>query len=72
VAKEEMVKLSGKVDECLPGAMFRVILENNHKILAYVGGKMRKHSINISLGDSVDVELSAYDMTKGRIVFRTR
>jgi len=72
VAKEELLKMNGVVDEVLPNAMFRVVLENNHKMLAYIGGKIRKHEINIALGDKVEVELSPYDLNKGRIVYRTR
>ena len=72
MAKEELIKLTGKVEEILPNAMFRVTLENDHKILAYIGGKIRKHDINIACGDKVDVELSPYDLSRGRIVYRTR
>jgi translation initiation factor IF-1 len=72
VAKEELIKMNGKVEEVLPNAMFRVVLENNHRMLAYIGGKIRKHEINIALGDNVEVELSPYDLNKGRIVYRTR
>lgn len=64
--------MAGVVEECLPNAMFRVVLENNHKIIATLGGRMRQHNIRILLGDSVDVELSAYDLTKGRVVYRNK
>lgn len=64
--------MAGVVEECLPNAMFRVMLENNHKIIATLGGRMRQHNIRILLGDSVDVELSAYDLTKGRVVYRNK
>ena len=67
---KEVIELSGKVVETLPGAMFRVELENGHTILAHVAGKMRKHYIRIVPGDSVTVELTPYDLTKGRITYR--
>jgi len=70
MAKEELVKLSGTVIECLPKAMFRVQLESGHIILGIVSGKIRKNNINILLGDTVDVEMSGYDITKGRITYR--
>lgn len=71
MAKEEAVKFSGKVVELLPNATFRVVLENNeHKVIAYLGGKLRKNTINILLGDKVQVEMSPYDLTKARIVYR--
>jgi len=72
VAKDDVIKMNGQVEECLPNAMFRVVLENGHKILATLGGKMRQHNIRILLGDNVDVELSTYDLTKGRIVYRNK
>jgi translation initiation factor IF-1 len=72
VAKEDLIKLSGKVEEVLPNAMFRVVLENNHKIIATIGGKLRQHNIRILLGDSVDVEMSPYDMNRGRVVYRNK
>ena len=70
MAKEELLKLQGVVQEVLPNAMFRVELENKMIVLAYLGGKLRKFDINISIGDTVDLECSPYDLTKGRIVFR--
>jgi translation initiation factor IF-1 len=72
VAKEDLIKLTGKVEEVLPNAMFRVVLENNHKIIATIGGKLRQHNIRILLGDTVDVEMSPYDMNRGRVVYRNK
>ena len=72
MAKEDLIKLSGKVEEVLPNAMFRVVLENNHKIIATIGGKLRQHNIRILLGDRVDVEMSPYDMNRGRVVYRNK
>ena len=69
-ANKEVIKLTGRVVENLPGAKFRVELENGHKIIAHVAGKMRKHYIRIVPGDSVTVELTPYDLTKGRITYR--
>ena len=70
MAKEETLKFSGTVEEVLGNSMFRVKLENNHTVIAYIGGKLRKFTIKIILGDKVDVELSVYDLSKGRIVYR--
>lgn len=70
MAKEGAIEVEGKVTEALPNAMFRVELENGHKILAHISGKMRMHYIRIMPGDSVKVELSPYDLTRGRITFR--
>ena len=70
MAKEEKISLEAEVTEALPDARFKVKLENGQEILAYVGGKMRKFYIRILPGDKVTVELSPYDMTKGRIVYR--
>ncbi len=72
MAKEENIRMSGVIHEVLPNAMFRVLLENKHQIVAYIGGKMRKHDIKIICGDRVEVEMSPYDMTKGRVVYRTK
>lgn len=73
MAKEDNVlRLSGKVDEILPNAMFRVVLENQHRITAYLGGKMRKNDIKIIAGDLVEVEMSPYDMTRGRVIYRKK
>ncbi|MCQ9206281.1 MAG: translation initiation factor IF-1 [Omnitrophica bacterium] len=68
--KEEGIVVEGKVSEMLPNAMFRVELENGHKVLAHVSGKMRMHFIRILPGDMVTIELSPYDLTRGRIVRR--
>ncbi|MBF0449588.1 MAG: translation initiation factor IF-1 [Candidatus Magnetomorum sp.] len=72
MAKEEAIKVQGTVIETLPNAMFRVELENKHKILAHISGKMRMHFIKILPGDSVTVELSPYDLTRGRITYRAK
>ncbi|AQQ72034.1 Translation initiation factor IF-1 [Limihaloglobus sulfuriphilus] len=71
MAKSEAIKIEGKVLEALPNAVFRVELENGHKIIAHVSGKMRMHFIRILPGDTVTVEMSPYDLTKGRIVLRS-
>jgi translation initiation factor IF-1 len=68
---KDTIRLEGKVTEALPNAMFRVELENGHKVLAHVSGRMRMHFIRILPGDQVTVELSPYDLTRGRIVYRT-
>src|SRR5205814_2496520 len=70
LAKEEGIQVEGTVIEPLPNAMFRVELENGHKVLAHISGKMRMHFIRILPGDKVTVELSPYDLTRGRIVYR--
>jgi translation initiation factor IF-1 len=70
LAKEEAISIEGTVTEALPNAMFRVELENGHNILAHVSGKMRMHFIRILPGDKVTVELSPYDLTRGRITYR--
>jgi translation initiation factor IF-1 len=70
MAKEEAISIEGTVTEALPNAMFRVKLENDHNILAHVSGKMRMHFIRILPGDKVTVELSPYDLTRGRITYR--
>ena len=72
MAKEEAIEVEGIVKEALPNTMFRVELQNGHMIMAHLSGKMRKHYIRIVPGDSVKVELSPYDLNKGRIVFRER
>ncbi len=74
MAKEEDSKLSveGTIIEALPGTQFRVRLENGHEVLAYLSGRMRKFYIRILLGDHVRVEMSPYDLTRGRIVYRQR
>ncbi|MEM6640310.1 MAG: translation initiation factor IF-1 [Gammaproteobacteria bacterium] len=70
--KEEAIQMEGKVIETLPNTMFRVELENGHVITAHISGKMRKHYIRILTGDPVTVELTPYDLSKGRIVYRGR
>ena len=70
MAKEESIEVEGTVQEPLPNAMFRVELDNGHKILAHVSGKMRMHFIRILVGDKVKVQLSPYDLTRGRITYR--
>jgi translation initiation factor IF-1 len=70
MAKEETIELEGVVNEVLPNTVFRVQLNNDHEILAYASGKIRKHRIRILAGDRVTVEMSPYDLTKGRISFR--
>jgi translation initiation factor IF-1 len=70
LAKEDVIKLSGKVEEILGNSMFRVRLENDHVVTAYIGGKLRMHTIKIILGDEVDVEMTPYDLTKARITYR--
>ena len=70
MAKEELIEMQGSVTEVLPDSRFRVTLENGHQLIAYTGGKMRKHHIRILAGDKVSLELSPYDLTKGRITFR--
>ena len=72
MAKEKNIEVDGEIIETLPNAMFKVILENGHEVLAHVSGKMRMHYIKILPGDRVKVEMSPYDLTKGRITFRGR
>ncbi|ABC76203.1 MAG: translation initiation factor IF-1 [Deltaproteobacteria bacterium] len=72
MAKEEPIEVEGRVIEPLPNAMFRVELENGHRVLAHISGKMRMHFIKILPGDKVTVELSPYDLTRGRIIYRTK
>ncbi|HLD73470.1 MAG TPA: translation initiation factor IF-1 [Bdellovibrionota bacterium] len=72
MSKEEPIEVEGKVLETLPNAMFRVELENGHKVLAHISGKMRMFYIKILPGDKVRLELSPYDLTRGRIVFREK
>jgi translation initiation factor IF-1 len=70
MAKEELIAMNGMVEEVLPDSRFRVTLENGHKLIAYTGGRMRRHSIRILAGDRVSLELSPYDLSKGRITYR--
>lgn len=70
--KEELIEMEGVINETLPNAMFRVILENGFSVLAHISGKIRRNHIRIILGDKVTVELSPYDLGKGRITYRHR
>ncbi len=70
MAKEESIQVEGEIVEALPNAMFRVKLDNGHKVLAHVSGKMRMHFIRILPGDKVKLELSPYDLSRGRITYR--
>jgi translation initiation factor IF-1 len=70
LAKEELLEMNGMVEEVLPDSRFRVLLDNGHELVAYTAGKMRKHHIRILAGDKVTLELSPYDLSKGRITFR--
>ena len=70
MAKEELIEMQGAVTEVLPDSRYRVRLENGHEVIAYSGGKVRKNHIRIILGDKVSLEMSPYDLTKGRITFR--
>ncbi|HET7088052.1 MAG TPA: translation initiation factor IF-1 [Anaerolineae bacterium] len=72
MAKEEKITVEGTVIEALPNTMFKVKLDNGHEVLGYLSGKMRRHYIRILLGDRVKLELSPYDLNKGRITFRFR
>jgi len=72
MAKEEVIEVTGTVTETLPNAMFRVELDNGHKVLAHISGKMRMHYIRILPGDQVTVELSPYDLSRGRITYRRK
>ena len=70
LTKQDFLEFKGKVTELLPNAMFRVKLENNHEVLAHTAGKLRKNRIRVLTGDNVLVEVTPYDLTKGRIIFR--
>lgn len=72
MTKEELIAVEGEIVEALPNAMFRVKLENDHIVLAHVSGKMRMHFIRILPGDKVKLELSPYDLTRGRITYREK
>ncbi|MEY4631704.1 MAG: hypothetical protein RIQ81_1824 [Pseudomonadota bacterium] len=72
MAKEEVIEVEGVVKEPLPNAMFRVQLENGHEVLAHISGKMRMHFIKILPGDKVKLEISPYDLTRGRITYRAK
>ncbi len=72
MSKEDLIRVTGVVDELLTSAMFRVTLDNNHQIIATLAGKLRQHNIRILAGDSVEIEMSPYDLHRGRIVYRTK
>ena len=72
MAKEALLTLEGQIDEIYPDGRFGVMLENNHRIIAYTAGKMRKYRIRSIVGDRVHVEMTPYDLTKGRIVYREK
>ena len=70
MAKEDLIEMQGRVDEVLPDSRYRVTLDNGHQLVAYSGGKLKKNHIRILAGDSVSLEMSPYDLSKGRITFR--
>ena len=70
MSKKDVIEINGIVEELLPGATFRVKLENDHEVIAHLAGKIRKNNIRLSLGDEVKVEMTPYDLTKGRITYR--
>jgi len=70
MSKEETLKMKGQVTEILPNALFRIKLENDLMIMGHISGKMRRHNINVLMGDRVEVEMTPYDLSKGRITFR--
>jgi len=72
MGKEDVIKMEGTIEEALPNAMFRVVLDNGHKVLAHVSGRMRKNFIRLVPGDRVIVELSIYDLSRGRIIYRKK
>jgi len=72
LSKQDVIEMEGTIEEALPNAMFRVELENKHKVLAHISGKMRKHFIKLLPGDRVKIELSPYDLTRGRITYRLK
>ncbi len=72
MGKDDVIEIEGKVVEALPNTMFKVELENGHKIIAHISGKLRMNFIKILVGDTVTVEVSAYDLTKGRITWRSK
>ena len=72
LSKEDLIRMAGTVEEVLPNAMFRIVLENQHRVMATIGGKLRQNNIRILLGDSVEVEMSPYDMNRGRVVYRNK
>ena len=72
MSKADLIRMTGVVDELLPSAMFRVTLENNHQIIATIAGRLRQNNIRILAGDSVEIEMSPYDLNRGRIVYRNK
>ena len=72
MAREDLIEVEGMIEEALPNAMFRVVLDNGHKVLAHVSGKMRMNFIRIIPGDKVKVELTPYDLSRGRITYRNK
>jgi len=72
VSKEDLIRLSGIVDELLPSAMFRVTLENQHQIIATLAGRLRQNNIRVLVGDNVEIEMSPYDLNRGRIIYRSK
>ncbi len=72
MAKEDLMEFPGTVEELLPNAMFRVTLDNGHSVPAHTSGKMRKNRIRVLVGDKVTVEMTAYDLTRGRIIYRNK
>ena len=70
MADQDAIEMTGEITECLPNAMFRVEFENGHEVMAHISGKIRQHNIRLTTGDRVDVEVSPYDLEKGRIVYR--
>ena len=72
MAKEETLSFSGRISEVLPGQMYRVLLDNGHTVLTYASGRIKKNKIKILMNDKVDIEVSPYDVTRGRITFRHR
>ena len=72
MSKEDVIKMEGTIEEALPNAMFRVVLDNGHKVLAHISGRMRKNFIRLVPGDRVIVELSIYDLSRGRIIYRKK
>lgn len=72
MSREDQIEVDGTIKEVLQGGMYRVLLENGHEVIAYTSGKMRKHFIRIVLGDKVRVALSPYDLSKGRVIFRSK
>lgn len=72
MSKEDLIRLSGIVDELLPSAMFRVTLENQHQIIATLAGRLRQNNIRVLVGDNVEIEMSPYDLNRGRIIYRSK